>query len=172
MRENWVKGRRLLDRGASDQEVADGLEIKLAEWLDTRQACSGAPLELKDTVTVTDKRLEAKEDDRLTKLENSVDKAWSRLGSPFARNLAAHFRFDHLLREHAADSLVAMSEAVFDGRDVCYIDLGIPQSSLRSHFVQAVSVEQDEQGSLVIHAHDLGEGRVQRSFFENDLSDP
>lgn len=166
MRENWVKGRRLLDRGASDQEVADGLGIKLDEWLDTRQACSGAPLELKDTVTVTDKRLEAKEDDRLTRLENAVEKAWCKIGSPFAKNLSAHFRFDHLLREHAAETFVTITEAIFDGRDLCYVDLGVPQSTVKSKWIQAVSVETDDSGALVINSTDLGAGRIQRSLFE------
>ena len=166
MRENWVKGRRFLDHGATDKEVAELLEITLAEWLDTRQACSGAPLELKDTVTVNDKGLVAKEDDRLGKLEASVEKAWSRIGSPFARNLSAHFRFDHLLREHAADTFISMAEAIFDGRDICYIDLGVPMNPTSTKFLRGVSVEQTPEGSLVIKASDLGQGRIQRSLFE------
>lgn len=48
MRENWVKGRKMLYRGASDIEVARNLSISIEEWQETRSACSGPPLELKD----------------------------------------------------------------------------------------------------------------------------
>ena len=51
MRERWVKGRKLLYRGASDSEVAKELEIEMEEWLEVRKACSGPPLELKDQAT-------------------------------------------------------------------------------------------------------------------------
>ena len=79
MRETWVKG-RLLDRGHTDKEIAKELDISLEEWLDTRSACSGAPLELKDSLYVPTASLEAKEDDRLSRLEQSITKAWSRMG--------------------------------------------------------------------------------------------
>ncbi len=54
MRENWVKGRRMLYRGLSDIEVAKALEIPLEDWQETRSACSGPPLELKDQAMPTD----------------------------------------------------------------------------------------------------------------------
>lgn len=54
MRETWVKGRKLLYRGASDIEVARELDISLQEWKETRSACSGPPLELKDQATPTE----------------------------------------------------------------------------------------------------------------------
>lgn len=54
MRENWVKGRRMLYRGFSDIEVAKSLEISLEDWQETRSACSGPPLELKDQAMPTD----------------------------------------------------------------------------------------------------------------------
>ena len=54
MREHWVKGRKLLYRGASDIEVAAGLGIKLEEWQEVRKVCSGPPLELKDQATPTE----------------------------------------------------------------------------------------------------------------------
>jgi RNA polymerase sigma factor (sigma-70 family) len=166
MRENWVKGRRLLDRGATDQSIADELKLPLAEWLDTRQACSGAPLELKDSLAVAGGQLEAKEDDRLGRLEQSVMHAWTHLGPAFAKSLAAHHRFDHILRDHSADMWVAMAEAVFYGRDICWIDCGIPASQFNWGGLQSVSVEQNDDGSLVIHAHDMGDGRIQQSLFD------
>ena len=166
MRENWIKGRRLLDRGATDKEVSEELGLSMEEWLDTRQACSGAPLELKDTVTVVDRQLEAKEDDKLERLEAAVVKTWAHMGAPFCKNLAAHFRFDHLQRDHAADAFISAAEAVYVGRDICWIDCDVPTEEKRKPQLQAVSVEQASDGTITIHAHDLGHGRVQRSLFE------
>lgn len=48
MRENWLKGRKLIYKGKTDQQIADILGIKLSEWLETRVTCSGPPLELKE----------------------------------------------------------------------------------------------------------------------------
>lgn len=48
MRERWVKGRKLLYRGASDIEVAEELGIDRQEWQEIRKVCSGPPLELKE----------------------------------------------------------------------------------------------------------------------------
>lgn len=146
MRENWVRGRRLLDRGSSDQEVAEALGIELHEWLDTRSACSGAPLELKDSVA-GGTPLEAREDDRLQRLELAAEKAWGRLSEPQARNLAAHFRFDHMLKGHAASNLVALTECFYNGWDVCLADLSNGRPGLA-----AVSVEERPGGRLLIHA--------------------
>lgn len=54
MRERWVKGRKLLYLGYCDIEIAEKLEIPLDQWKETRSACSGPPLELKDQATPTD----------------------------------------------------------------------------------------------------------------------
>lgn len=164
MRENWVKGRRLLDRGATDQAIADELKLPLEEWLDTRQACSGAPLELKDTLAVSGAQLEPTEDDRLTRLESAVSHAWQHLGETFAKSLAANHRFDHLLKEHAASTWVACAEAVFHGRDICWIDCG--SINAKAFGLQSATVETLPDGAVVIHAHDLGNGRVQGSLFD------
>lgn len=48
MRENWIKGRKLLYAGSNDIEIAQQLGISLDDWKETRSACSGPPLELKD----------------------------------------------------------------------------------------------------------------------------
>lgn len=48
MRELWLKGRKLVRRGMTDIEIASELEVPLKEWQDTKTACSGPPLELKD----------------------------------------------------------------------------------------------------------------------------
>ena len=54
MRERWVKGRKLLYRGATDLEVAEELKITKDEWLEVRKVCSGPPLELKEQAKPTD----------------------------------------------------------------------------------------------------------------------
>lgn len=54
MRERWVKGRKLLYRGATDLEVAEALGVTKDEWLEVRKVCSGPPLELKDQATPTE----------------------------------------------------------------------------------------------------------------------
>jgi DNA-directed RNA polymerase specialized sigma subunit len=48
MRENWLKGRKLLYKGYTDHQVADALDIDIIEWLETRVTCSGPPLELNE----------------------------------------------------------------------------------------------------------------------------
>ena len=54
MRENWIKGRKLLYKGATDLEVSKELGIELTEWLEVRKVCSGPPLELKDQAQPTE----------------------------------------------------------------------------------------------------------------------
>lgn len=54
MRELWIKGRKLLRRGMSDIEICKELEVNLSEWQDTKTACSGPPLELKDQANPVD----------------------------------------------------------------------------------------------------------------------
>lgn len=54
MREQWVKGRKLLYKGSNDLEIAAALNISKEEWLEVRKVCSGPPLELKDQAQPTD----------------------------------------------------------------------------------------------------------------------
>lgn len=143
MRENWVKGRKLLDRGKTDKQVADALGIELAEWLDTRSACSGAPLELKDTVA-DGSQLQAKEDDRLGRLELAIDKAWRRLNEAQVKNLTAHFRFDHLLKDHVATTFVAIAECLYYGHDITWVNFGDKPT------LASASVETGRDGELHI----------------------
>ena len=48
MRELWLKGRKLVRKGMTDIEICKELDVPLKEWQDTKTACSGPPLELKD----------------------------------------------------------------------------------------------------------------------------
>lgn len=54
MRENWVKGRKLLFNGSNDIAISEELGITIEEWQETRSACSGPPLELKDQAMPSD----------------------------------------------------------------------------------------------------------------------
>ena len=81
MRERWVKGRKLLYRGATDLEVAEALEISKEEWLEVRKVCSGPPLELKEQAKPTEP-LEASEIDFAAIYLNAADEAIDRVGAP------------------------------------------------------------------------------------------
>lgn len=78
MRENWVRGRRLLNKGFCDIQVAESLEITLPEWQDTKSACSGPPLLLKDQATPTD-ALEAEEVDMASGFIEEAEEIINRL---------------------------------------------------------------------------------------------
>ena len=82
MRERWVKGRKLLHRGATDLEIAAALEITTEEWLEVRKVCSGPPLELKEQAKPTDP-LEPSEIDfaglYLEAAKEAIDKAGNSL---------------------------------------------------------------------------------------------
>lgn len=82
MRELWVKGRRMLNRGMTDIEICRALEIDLKEWQDTKSACSGPPLELKDQATPTE-ALEPDEVDRLTCFREEASEALSQMSDQF-----------------------------------------------------------------------------------------
>jgi DNA-directed RNA polymerase specialized sigma subunit len=85
-RELWVKGRKMLMRGCSDIEIARALEIDLAEWQDTKTACSGPPLELKDQATPTES-LEPEEVDQLTPFREEAAELISKLSDVTKKRL-------------------------------------------------------------------------------------
>jgi len=74
MRENWVKGRKLLYRGSTDLEIARELGIEKEEWMETRKVCSGPPLELKEQAKPSDP-LEPDEIDFAGIYSRAADKA-------------------------------------------------------------------------------------------------
>lgn len=90
MRENWVKGRRMLYRGFSDIEVAKALEIPLEDWQETRSACSGPPLELKDQAMPTD-ALQPDEIDFSNIYRERAAEMISRLSDEDRASIAAYF---------------------------------------------------------------------------------
>ena len=78
MRENWIKGRKLLHKGACDIEVAKELGLELTDWLEVRKICSGPPLELKDQAKPSDP-LEPEEMDFAQYYLGVVDEAIDKL---------------------------------------------------------------------------------------------
>lgn len=48
LRELWIKARRPLALGLSDQEIAQQLSVPLEVWLDCRRACGQRPLPLQE----------------------------------------------------------------------------------------------------------------------------
>lgn len=80
MRELWVKGRKLLNKGMSDIEICRDLEIDLKEWQDVKSACSGPPLELKDQAQPSEP-LEPDEIDMLTPFRQEAGEILSRMSA-------------------------------------------------------------------------------------------
>jgi RNA polymerase sigma-B factor len=89
MRELWVKGRRMLNRGMTDIEICEALEIDLKEWQDTKSACSGPPLELKDQATPT-AALEPDEVDRLSPFREEASEVLSTMPDAFKERLVKY----------------------------------------------------------------------------------
>jgi RNA polymerase sigma-B factor len=86
MRESWSKGRKLMNKGMTDLEVAAALEIDITEWQDAKSACSGPPLELKDQATPTE-ALEAEEFDNLTHFRQEAETILEEMSGPLKRRL-------------------------------------------------------------------------------------
>lgn len=74
MRELWLKGRKLVRRGMTDIEICKELNVDLKEWQDTKTACSGPPLELKDQANPVE-CLGASEIDHLTSFSQQAQQA-------------------------------------------------------------------------------------------------
>ena len=86
MRESWSKGRKLMNQGMTDLEVAAALEIPVADWQDAKSACSGPPLELKDQAMPTD-AIEAEDLDNLTHFQQEAEAILANMPVSFRRKL-------------------------------------------------------------------------------------
>lgn len=72
LRELWVRGRRHLERGRSDQQIAEALQIPLSEWLEARQACTTSVVPLQQCNEPAAPISELEDEDRLQALEQAV----------------------------------------------------------------------------------------------------
>lgn len=86
MREIWSKGRKFLNRGMTDIEISEMLEIDLKEWQDAKSACSGPPLELKDQATPCEAP-EIEEIDSLTPFKREAEEVLSRMPETLQKRL-------------------------------------------------------------------------------------
>ena len=48
LRELWIRARKHLAMGLSDQQIADQLDVPLERWLECRRACGQRPVPLHD----------------------------------------------------------------------------------------------------------------------------
>lgn len=91
MRENWLKGRRMIFDGVSDAKIAEALEITMQEWQETRSACSGPPLELKDQAMPT-QSLEPEEVDLAQDYREKARKALGAISEKDIRLFESYFK--------------------------------------------------------------------------------
>lgn len=91
MREDWIKGRRLIFDGLSDIKIAETLGISLSDWQETRSACSGPPLELKDQATPSDP-LEPEEIDFKTDYRKRADEIIDNISEKDIQSLTCYLK--------------------------------------------------------------------------------
>lgn len=48
MRENWLRGRKMLYQGVSEAVICEKLDLERSEWQEIVSVCSGPPLEIND----------------------------------------------------------------------------------------------------------------------------
>lgn len=53
MRENWLKGRKLLYQGHPESRICEILNLSSSEWQEIVSVCSGPPLEINDQASPT-----------------------------------------------------------------------------------------------------------------------
>lgn len=79
MRETWIRGRKMVYRNLPDEDIAEQLDISIAEWQEIKSVCSGPPLELNDQAKPTES-LEPEEIDFSEKYMTDAIYAFSLLG--------------------------------------------------------------------------------------------
>jgi RNA polymerase sigma-B factor len=143
MRERWVKGRKLLHRGATDLEVSQELGVEVEEWLEVRKVCSGPPLELKEQAKPTE-ALEPSEIDFGAIYLRAAKAAMDNIDSP---------------HRHALDSMEVYLSGL--GSKIPKESVDALLSAAGCHATNWTSIEID----LVEGWEDIGNGRVQGQLF-------
>ena len=90
MREKWIKGRRLMYRGANDLEIAKELQIEITEWQEIKSVCSGPPLEINEHAKPTDS-LEPEEIDFGLQYQGYAMDAWNLLNMKQKKAIEDYF---------------------------------------------------------------------------------
>ena len=166
MREIWMRGRKHLPFGRSDQYIADDLKIELAEWLECRHVCSGPPLQLNETIhEVTSPGYHGKpqltEDDRTEAYLDAAKLAWDsapKVGARLFWGCQGVGGYDN--RVEALETLIEAACDVLDGLGLPEWDDGGP-----SNLVAASYGGDCDLTSLHFEDVELGNGRTQSSLF-------
>ena len=90
MREKWIKGRKLMYKGATDLEIAKELEIDISEWQEIKSVCSGPPLEINDQAKPTDS-LEPAELDFREQFLSRAEHCWNSLNAKQRKAIQDYF---------------------------------------------------------------------------------
>jgi RNA polymerase sigma-B factor len=90
MREKWIKGRKLMYKGATDLEIAKELEIEISEWQEIKSVCSGPPLEINDQAKPTDS-LEPTELDFRELFLSRAEHCWESLNAKQRKAIQDYF---------------------------------------------------------------------------------
>lgn len=90
MREKWIKGRKLMYKGATDLEIAEALEIDISEWQEIKSVCSGPPLEINDQAKPTES-LEPAELDFREQFLSRAEHCWNSLNAKQRKAIQDYF---------------------------------------------------------------------------------
>lgn len=166
MRELWMRGRKHLPFGRSDQYIADDLKIELSEWLECRHVCSGPPLQLNETVhEVTSPGYHGKpqivEDDRTEEYLDAARLAWDnapKVGAQLFWGCQGVGGYDN--RVEALEMLLDAACDVLDGYGLPDVD-----SDDAAPLVAASYGGDDDSTDLKFEEIDYGNGRIQPPLF-------
>jgi len=166
MRELWMKGRKHLPFGRSDQFIANDLGVDLSEWLECRHVCSGPPLQLNETVHEVQSpgyhgQPQVTEDDRTEAYLDAARLAWDsspRTGAKLFWACQGVGGADR--RVESLEHLIDLACDVLDGYGLPDID-----SEDSSPLVAASYGGDDEATVLHFEDEELGNGRIQAGLF-------
>lgn len=160
MRELWMKGRKFIPFGHSDQQIADELKVELTEWLECRHVCSGPPVQLNDQIhEITSPGYHGKpqlvEDDRTEIYVRAVRQAWESLPKDVSTifwSLKGSLGTIEMRNQSLARFLEAASAAL-DGEE-------LPEGE-KVPLVSASFGGDNDEVDLVFEDVELGNGRTQ-----------
>lgn len=165
-RELWMKGRKHLPYGRSDQFIADDLKVELSEWLECRHVCSGPPLQLNEQVhEVTSPGYHGKpqltEDDRTEAYLDAARLAWDnspKVGAKLFWGCKGVGGSEN--RIEALELLIDAACDVLDG-------YGLPDIDSEDSAPLIAASYGGDDSSTTLHFEDveLAPGRIQKSLF-------
>jgi len=166
MRELWMKGRKHLPYGRSDQFIADDLRVELSEWLECRHVCSGPPLQLNETVhEVTSPGYHGKpqlvEDDRTEAYLDAARLAWDNSPRAGARLFwGCQGVGGASNRIEALEALIGAASDILDGYGLPSVD-----NEDNAPLSAATYGGASTAVSFLLEDVDMGNGRIQATLF-------